>query len=56
MHKEDNFLQISLFILFVLIMLFFVGYFQYKSYMNSAKQTIKPLTIEEKIRFKGGLY
>lgn len=55
MQKENNFLQISIFILFVSIVLFATVYFQYKSYVNSANQTFKPLTIEEKIRFKGGL-
>lgn len=55
MYKENNLAQILLFILFALIMLIIVVYFQHKSYVNSANQTFKPLTIEEKIRFKGGL-
>lgn len=55
MQSQKNMLQGVFLFLIVATMIAAVWYFQHKSYVNSAKQNFKPLTIEEKIRFKGGL-
>lgn len=55
METGKNTLQILLLILVVAVMFLVIMYFQQKSSSNSYNHPVRPLTIEEKARFKGGL-
>lgn len=55
MDNGKNLFQILFLILLVAIMIWTVMYFQRKSYSNSVSRPVKQLTVEEKLRFKGGL-
>lgn len=55
MKNTKDILQVLFLILIITISVCVLAYFQHKSNLNAAKHPMKPLTVEEKLRFKSGL-